>query len=200
MKLIPDSTTINSADSNMSLSLNIGILVILECIDRKQWQFSRNYTVLIQSNHFPAHKQLYLKPTLCQVGTYIPVGSYIKFQDLSGRYLNSSRFFNSGLRSMAQHLEQGKSEGFESCDRPIVQKRPIWVKIGDVLYRVTLKFDGWPWKTKGHLSFAVSSFVEHFIAIGEFKLELQSGNTQFGSNLTIFRAVWPWNLTDDLEK
>ena len=92
-------------------------------------------------------------------------------------------------------LKQGKSEGFESCDRPIVQKRPIWVKIGDVLYRVTL-----PWKTIGHLSFAVSSFVQHFIAIGEFKLELQSGNAQFESNLTIFRAVWPWNLTYDLEK
>ena len=96
--------------------------------------------------------------------------------------------------------EQGKSEGFESCDRPIVPKHPIWVKIGDVLYCVTLKFDGWPWKTKGHLSFAVSSFVQHFVAIGEFKLELQSGNAQFGSNLTIFRAVWPCNLTYDLEK
>ena len=96
--------------------------------------------------------------------------------------------------------KQGKSEGFESCDRPIVRKRPIWVKIGDVLSRVTLKFAGWPWKTIGHLSFAVSSFVQHFIAIGEFKLELLSGNAQFGSNLTIFRAVWPWNLTYDLDK
>ena len=96
--------------------------------------------------------------------------------------------------------EQGKSEGFESCDRPIVRKRPIWVKIGDVLSRVTLKFDGWPWKTIGNLFFAVSSFVQHFIAIGEFKLELQSGNAQFESNSTIFRAMWPWNLTDDLEK
>ena len=38
--------------------------------------------------------------------------------------------------------KQGKSEGFESCDWPIVQKCPIWVKIGDVLSRVTLKFDG----------------------------------------------------------
>ena len=95
---------------------------------------------------------------------------------------------------------QGKSEGFESCDRPIVQKCPIWVKIGDVLYRVTLKFYGWPWKTIGHLSFAVSSFVQHFIAIGEFKLELESGNAQFGSNSTNFIAVWPWNLTFDLEK
>ena len=102
--------------------------------------------------------------------------------------------------NLTDDLEQGKSEGFESCDRPIVWKCPIWVKIGDVLYHVTLKFDGWPWKTIGHLSFAVSSFAQHFIAIGEFKLELQSGNTQFGSNLTIFRAVWPWNLTDDLEQ
>ena len=73
-------------------------------------------------------------------------------------------------------------------------------QIGDVLSRVTLKFDGWPRKRIGHLSFAVLSFVQHFIAINEFKLELQSGNAQFGSNSTIFRAAWPWNLTYDLEK
>ena len=95
-------------------------------------------------------------------------------------------------------FEQGKSEGFESCDRPIVRKRPIWVKIGDVFSCVTLKFDGWPWKTIGHLSFAVSSFVQHFIAIGEFKLELLSGNAHFGSNSTIFRAVWPWKTIGHL--
>ena len=99
-----------------------------------------------------------------------------------------------------EHSQQGKSEGFESCDWPIVRKRPIWVKIGDILSRVTLKFHGWPWKTTGHLPFAVSSFVQHFIAIGELKLELQSGNAQFGSNSTNFRAMWPWNLTDNLEK
>ena len=68
-------------------------------------------------------------------------------------------------------------------------KGPIWVKIGDALSRVTLKFDGQPWKTIGHLSFAVSSFVQHFIAIGELKLELQSGNAQFGSNSTIFFSL-----------
>ena len=60
---------------------------------------------------------------------------------------------------------------------------------------MTLKFDGWPWKTIGHLFYAASSFVQHFVAIGEFKLELQSGNAQSGPNSTIFRAVWPWNLT-----
>ena len=47
--------------------------------------------------------------------------------------------------NLTDDLEQGKSEGFESCDQPRVRKRPIWVKIGDVLYRVTLKFDVWPW-------------------------------------------------------
>ena len=81
-----------------------------------------------------------------------------------------------------------------------VRKRLIWVKIDAFFSRVTLKFDGWPSKTIGHLFYATSSFVQHFVAIGEFKLELESGNTQSGSNATLFRAVWPWNLTDDLQK
>ena len=80
-----------------------------------------------------------------------------------------------------------------------VWKRLIWVKIDDFFSRVTLQFDGWPWKRIGHLFYANSSFVHHFVAIGEFKLELHSGNAQSGLNLTIFLAVWPWNLTDDLE-
>ena len=116
------------------------------------------------------------------------------------RYRKVSNPYDWMLKCSYRFFKQGKSEGYESCDRPIVRKRPIWVKIGDVLSRVTLKFDGWPCKTIGHLSFAVTSFVQHFIAIGEFKLELQSENTQFGSNSMIFRAVWPWNLTYDLEK
>ena len=67
-----------------------------------------------------------------------------------------------------------------------VRKRLIWVNS-----RVTLKFDGWPSKTIGHLFYATSSFVQHFVAIGEFKLGLESGNAQSGSNATLFRAVWP---------
>ena len=51
---------------------------------------------------------------------------------------------------------------------------------------VILKFDGWPSKTRGHLFYATSSSVHHFVAIGEFKLELQSGNAQSGSNSVIF--------------
>ena len=134
-----------------------------------------------------------------------------------------------------------------------VRKRPIWVKIDDFFSRVTLQFDVWPWKSIGHLFYATPSCVRHFVTIGDLKLELQSGNPQFGSNwrfleprdLAIWRmtlknnrvpllfyfklcasfrndwcietwitvrkrpiwvkfddfiAVWPWNLTDDLEK
>ena len=55
-------------------------------------------------------------------------------------------------------------------------------------------------KTIGHLFYATSSSMHHFIAIGEFKLELQSGNAQFGSKSSIFLAVWPCNLTYDLGK
>ena len=54
---------------------------------------------------------------------------------------------------------------------------------------VTLKFDWWPWKTIGHLFYATSSFVHHFIAISQFKLELQSGNAPFGSKSAIFSCV-----------
>ena len=61
------------------------------------------------------------------------------------------------------------------------------------------KNDGWPWKTIGHLSYGVSSFVHYFIATGELKLELQSRNAQYGSKSTIFFSSvnfkfdgWPW--------
>ena len=68
------------------------------------------------------------------------------------------------------------------------------------IFSATLKFDGWPCKTIRHLFYAPSRFVYHFIPIGEFKFELQSGNPQFGSKSTIFLAVWPRNFTDDPQK
>ena len=65
---------------------------------------------------------------------------------------------------------------------------------------LTLQFDVWPWKITGHLFYATSSFAHHFVTIDEFKLGLQSGKAQYGTNSMIFLAVRPWNLTDDLEK
>ena len=67
-----------------------------------------------------------------------------------------------------------------------VRKCSIWVKIGNFLSRVTLKFDRWHRKTIEHLFYVASSFVYHFTAISEFKLELQSGNAQFWSKSMIF--------------
>ena len=86
-----------------------------------------------------------------------------------------------------------------------VQKHQIWVKIGDFLSRVLLKFDGWPWNTIGHLFYANSSLVHHFTVICEFKMELQSGDAKFGSKSVIFLSRvtlkfdrWPWKTIGHL--
>ena len=74
-----------------------------------------------------------------------------------------------------------------------VRKHQIWVRISNFLSRVALKFEGWSWKTLGHLFYATSRFVNHFIAIREFMLELQSGNGY------VRLLLWPWPLTSDLD-
>ena len=70
---------------------------------------------------------------------------------------------------------------------------------------MTSKFNGWPRKIIGHLFYTTSSFVHHFKSISEFKLELQSGNAQFGSKSTIFLSHvtlqfdgWPWKTIGHL--
>ena len=78
----------------------------------------------------------------------------------------------------------------------------IWVKIDVFLSRVTLKFDRWPSKILAHLFYATSSFVHHFVAIGEFKLGLQSGNAKFGSKSTTVLpcdlAIWQMTLKNNM--
>ena len=153
------------------------------------WKFS-NVIPLYKSNDpmfFSRYWPVALLSVLSKVFEkimYERIVAFLNANNILYKFQFSFRPKYSPYLALITLIEQGKSEGFESCDRPIVRKRPIWVKIGDVLSRVTLKFDGWPWKTIGHLSFAVSSFVQHFIAIGELKLELLSGNAQSGSNLT----------------
>ena len=82
-----------------------------------------------------------------------------------------------------------------------IWKLSIWVKIGDFLSRLTLKFYRWPWKTIGHLFYATSSFVHRFKAIGELKLELQSGNGQFWSKSAFFvpcdLEIWQMTLKNN---
>ena len=99
--------------------------------------------------------------------------------------------------NLSDDLEQAKSEGFDSCNRPGYLTQ-IGLKLL-IFQPVTLKFDGWPRKIIGHLFYTTSNFVHHFKSISEFKLELQSGNTQFRSKSAIFLSrvtlkfdIWPW--------
>ena len=71
-----------------------------------------------------------------------------------------------------------------------------WIQIVNFSARVTEKFDGWPRK-KGHFFYTTSSFVQHFKSIGEFKLELRSGNSQSGPNSTILEPcdLEIWRVT-----
>ena len=83
---------------------------------------------------------------------------------------------------------------------------PIWVKIDDVLSRVTLKFDRRPRKTIWHIFCAASSFAPQFVAINQFKLELPSGNAQirkkkivtFLLSVTLKFDGWLWKTTGHL--
>ena len=70
---------------------------------------------------------------------------------------------------------------FDSCDRPsnltqigfkLSIFRPCDLEIWRMIPKTKIR----------HVFYTTSSFVYHFISINEFKLELQSGNTQSGSN------------------
>ena len=70
---------------------------------------------------------------------------------------------------------------------------------------VTLKFDGWPWKIIGHFFDTTLNVLHNFKAISELKLELESGNAQFGSKSAIYLSCvtlqfdgWPWKTTGHL--
>ena len=78
-----------------------------------------------------------------------------------------------------------------------VWKHSIRVKIGDFLSRVTLKFDGWPWKTIGHLFNATWSFVHHFKAMGYspetgVTARKRSIRVNFLSSVTFKFDGWLW--------
>ena len=85
------------------------------------------------------------------------------------------------------------------------RKRQIWVKIGNFLSRVTMKFGGWSWKTIGHLFYASSSFVYHFIAFCENKMNYSPETPNLGQNRRFFLSRvnlnfyrWPWKTIGHL--
>ena len=57
-----------------------------------------------------------------------------------------------------------------------------------------------PKNNRARLLYYIKFSVHHFKSIIEIKLDLQSGNAQFGSKSIISWAMWLWNLTYELEK
>ena len=78
----------------------------------------------------------------------------------------------------------------------VIRKRSNQSQILNFAASATLKFDWWPRQIIWQHFHTTSSTVHNFVTICEFKLELQSRNTHFGTKSSIFRPVWPSNLTD----
>ena len=72
-----------------------------------------------------------------------------------------------------------------------VRKRTSRVKI---VHFSALQFEGWSWKTIGHLFATTLNFVHHFVTICEFKLELYSGSAQNGATFVLNRVTWTFDL------
>ena len=105
--------------------------------------------------------------------------SGINTANFCGAYKKSTKISNFGVFNKANLTDLITATG-------LVIKCSNRIRIIDFSACVTLKFDGWPRKTIGHLFYTMSSFVHHFKSIGEFKLDLQSGYAQFGSKSVIF--------------
>ena len=74
-----------------------------------------------------------------------------------------------------------------------VRKPWIRINLGNFLSRVTLKFDGWPCKTIGHLFYATLSFVH-------LSKPPVNSNGRYGpERLYWVLPLWPWPLISDLE-
>ena len=76
-----------------------------------------------------------------------------------------------------------------------VRKRWIRVEIGDILSRVTLKFDGQPWKMIRHLFFTTSSFAHHFKSISEVSYSPETLNSGQNWWLFVLRDLEIWWMT-----
>ena len=75
-----------------------------------------------------------------------------------------------------------------------VRQCSIWVKIINFSAHVTLKFEGYPKKTRGNLFYVTASFVYHFVAICEFKLELMSRDPQILAKFDLTSVTFPLDL------
>ena len=74
-----------------------------------------------------------------------------------------------------------------------IRKHSIRIKISNFLSSVTYKFDGWPWKTIGHLFYATSRYVHHFKAVNS-NWSYSPETAELGFDLCDL-DIWPWPLS-----
>ena len=97
----------------------------------------------------------------------------------------------------ASQQEQGKSEGFDSCDRPsnlkLDSNHQFFRPCDSEIWWMTLQNKRAPLLCYFKLcaSFRTHWWIQTWVTVR---------NAQFGSKSTIFWAVWPRNFTDDLAK
>ena len=97
-----------------------------------------------------------------------------------------------GTDHMVTQGKQGKSEGFDSCDRPsnltqIGLKSSIFQPCDLEIWLMTSKNDRTP--------------LLHYIKLcASSQTPLLSRKAQFGSKSVIFCPVWPWNSMEELEQ
>ena len=98
-----------------------------------------------------------------------------------------------------EHSEQGKSEGFDSCNG-LTNLTPIG-------FKSSIFQPMWPWnlmddleKQKGtsRILYQALCIISNPSVSSNWSYNRE--NTQFVSKLVIFCPVWPWNLMDDLGK
>ena len=188
-------------------------------MNKLQWNFNRNYNIFIQENAFESvvceraailsrpqcvktrvtvrKRQILLK--ICNSFVTCDLENWwMTLKNNRAPLLCDLQIWQMTLKNnRAPHLTYFKLCASFLSHRSIqtwvtVWKRQIWVKI---VFHVTLKFNGWPLKTIGHLSYATSSFVHHFISICEFKLSSYSPEmAKLGFDLCDF-DLWPLTLT-----
>ena len=121
------------------------------------------------------------------------MGQIAKITFIHGWFVTKENIYNkANLRDLIAAIGLVILLKLDSNHRFFSRETPNLAQNRRFFSRVTLKFDGWASETIEHLFYATSSFEQHFIAIGEFKLELQSRNAQS-------RSKSPFFLPCDLE-
>ena len=98
-----------------------------------------------------------------------------------------------------EHCQQGKSEGFNSCEWPS-NLAQIWSK-SSIFQPV------WPWNLMDdHEKWQGTSSILHQALciisnpLVNWNRSYRPGTLNLGIKRRLFCPMWPWNLTDDLEK